>query len=129
MIYISKDSSGSDVVNLTRGDDATLTVPMTSDDGEEYEMDENEYLIFGVKETPTETAATVLEINSDPGTNVIQFTHEDTMNLDVGFYSAEIQLMASDGKRITVWPKLTGNQRTSKANRKNFCLMTEVVRE
>ena len=48
--------------------------------------------------------------------------------MQIGMYSAEIQLMKEDGSRVTVWPKLTGGSRTSTANRKNFCLMTEVVR-
>ena len=124
MIYIEND-----VINLTRGDDATLTVPLTTGDDQTYEMGTDEYLIFGVKETPNEEAQIIFEINSSLGENVISITHEDTYQLPVGFYSAEIQLMTSDGKRITVWPKLTGNQRVSKSNRKNFCLMTEVICE
>ena len=55
------------------------------------------------------------------------FKHEDTNELSPGYYSAEVQLMTEDGKRITVWPKLVGNNKTSNSNRKNFCLMTEVV--
>lgn len=127
MIYISKASDGSDVINLTIGDDAAFTMTMTNDAGEAYTMGEGEYLIFGVREQPTADSPLLLEIRSDYGSNVINFTHADTVNMQVGAYSAEVQLMQSMGKRYTIWPKLTGNNRTSKSNRKNFVLMTEVV--
>lgn len=127
MIYISSNSDGSSVINLTVGDDASLTVPLKTEDGETYEMDQAEYLVFSVREKPTEESELLLQIESQPGSNEINFTHSDTADLDPGYYSAEVQLMANGGKRITVWPKLTGNGKTSLSNRKNFCLMTEVV--
>lgn len=123
MIYIS-----SNVINLTRGDDAVLTMLLRDSEQHEYEMDSREYLIFGLRETPTEDSPVLLEIESDRGERTIHFTHDDTKDLPVGYYSAEVQLMTEDGQRVTVWPKLEGNSRTSKSNRRNFCLMTEVVR-
>ena len=128
MIYISRGKDDMQVVNLTRGDDAALTVALTGDDGP-YEMAEGEYLIFGLREMPTEDSALLLSLRSNNGSNIIRFAHSDTENLPIGMYSAEIQLMTENGDRVTVWPKLTGNSRISTANRKNFCLMTEVVRE
>lgn len=122
VIYVENN-----VINLTRGDDAVLTVPLKDLNGREREIGSQEYLIFGLKETPTEESEMLLELRSADGENTIEFSHSDTNNLEVGFYSAEIQLMTQDGKRITVWPKLTGSNKISKANRKNFCLMTEVV--
>ena len=122
MIYISDN-----VINLTRGDDAVLTMLLKDSEKHEYELDSREYLIFGLRETPTEDSPLLLEINGERGDNKIPFAHDDTKDLPVGYYSAEVQLMTSDGQRITVWPKLTGNSRTSKSNRRNFCLMTEVV--
>lgn len=127
MIYVSSDSGGNDVINLTVGDDAVLTVPLKTDDGEEYELGVNEYLIFSVREKPDESSELLIEAVSETGSNDISITHEMTANMSPGYYSAEVQYMTEDGKRITVWPKLSGNQKTSKANRKNFCLMTEVV--
>lgn len=115
------------VINLTRGDDAALTIDLQMSNGEAYEMESGEYIIFAVREAPSEDSVLLLEINSDPGSNIIRFRHEDTEELNVGFYSAEAQLMLSDGQRVTVWPKLLGQSRVSKANRKNFCIMTEVV--
>ena len=127
MIYISQSGDGGSVINLTVGDDATLSVPLKTDDGEDYEMTGNEYLIFSVREKANEDSPLLIEIESQRGSNDIDISHEDTMDMTPGFYSAEIQFMGDDGKRITVWPKLTGNSRTSTSNRKNFCLMTEVV--
>lgn len=127
MIYISKASDGSEVINLTRGDDATLTIPLKTDDDEPYELGENEHIIFSVREKPEEESDLLIEIVSENGSNDIVFTHEMTVGMEVGYYSAEAQYMTEDGKRITVWPKLSGGSKTSKANRKNFCLMTEVV--
>ena len=127
MIYISNGSEGSGVINLTVGDDATLTIPLKTDDGKDYDMTANEYLIFSVREKASLESPLLLEIESERQSNDIIFTHDDTKDMLPGFYSAEVQLMADDGKRITVWPKLEGNSRTSASNRKNFCLMTEVV--
>lgn len=123
MIYIENN-----VINLTRGDDATLSVSLSTDDGDEYTLGENEYLTFGVKAAPDDSE-TLLLIRSQGGSNVIVFSHTDTERLDVGFYTAEIELMTQDEKHVTVWPKLTGAARTSKTNWKNFCVMSEVVRE
>lgn len=127
MIYISENIDGMSVINLTVGDDAILSVALTTDDGETYEMAENEYLVFNVREKPNELSDLLVNIESEHGSNDIVFTHESTVDLSPGYYSAEIQLMTEDGKRITVWPKLQGNNKTSGSNRKNFCLMTEVV--
>lgn len=127
MIYISRGKEDMQVINLTRGDDAALTVALTGDDGA-YEMGEGEYLIFGLRELPTEDSTLLLSLRSNNGSNIIRFAHSDTEAMQIGMYSAEIQLMKEDGSRVTVWPKLTGGSRTSTANRKNFCLMTEVVR-
>ena len=124
MIYIDNNT-----INLTRGDDASLTVNLTVDGGEPYVMDNREILTLGIRQTPEDSSPLVLQINSLPGSNVITFTHEATTDLEVGFYSADIQLTRHDGKIVTVWPKLEGSARVSNRNWKNFCLMSEVVRE
>ena len=128
MLYISEAKDGSEVINLTRGDDACLEVPMKNTAGTAYTMGETEYLIFGVRKLPNEKSELLINIESVPGSNRIVFSHADTKDLEVGAYSAEAQLMTSDGKRITVWPKPEGRFRTSEtANRKNFVIMPEVI--
>ena len=124
MIYIDNNT-----INLTRGDDASLTVNLTADGGEPYAMSNTEFLTFAIRQTPEDNSPLVLQIQTLPGSNIVTFTHEATAGLEVGFYSAEIQLTRHDGKIVTVWPKLEGNTRTTKHNWKNFCLMSEVVRE
>lgn len=128
MIYITNANDGSEVINLTRGDDAIISIPLHFDsNNEEYVMSENDYLVFSVREKPMEESELLIEIESARGSNTISIEHNDTADLPVGYYSAEVQLMTSEGKRITVWPTLTGNGRTNTSNRKNFCIMTEVV--
>jgi hypothetical protein len=129
MINVTQSSYGYSVINLTVGDDASMTVELNTDDGSAYEMSNSEYLIFNVREKPSEESELLIDLRSENGSNEIVFGHDDTKDLEPGYYSAEIQLMTEDGKRITVWPVLTGNAKTSKSNRKNFCLMTEVVYE
>ena len=129
MIYIEKSNDGSSVINLTVGDDASLSIDLKADDGTEYEMSEEEYIIFSVREKPNASSELLVEIQSERGSNEIIFSHADTVDLSPGYYSAEAQLMTEDGKRITVWPMLKGNNKTNNSNRKNFCLMTEVVYE
>lgn len=122
MIYVENN-----VINLTKGDDASITVPLKTDAGETYTLGENEYLIFSVREDPVEESPLLLEVQSSPGSNVITLPHSVTDEVEVGYYSAEVQWMSGDGEKYTVWPKLTGAQKISKKNRKNFCVMTEVV--
>lgn len=128
MLYLEETRDGSIKINLTRGDDAVIEVPLQNIDEEEYVLGEDEYLIFDVRAVPREDSELLIHITSNPGSNRIVFTHEDTVNLEPGQYSAEIQMMTSDGKRITIWPKPTGKFKIKDtANRKNFILMPEVV--
>lgn len=128
MLYLEETRDGSIKINLTRGDDAVIEVPLQNIDEEEYVLGEDEYLIFDVRAVPREDSELLIHITSIPGSSRIVFTHEDTASLEPGQYSAEIQLMTSDGKRVTVWPKPIGKFKIKDtANRKNFILMPEVV--
>lgn len=129
MIYLSDSPDGNGIINLTVGDDASIEINLTTDDGAKYNMGNNEYLIFNVREKASEQSPLLIDLRSDLGSNEIIFSHDDTKDLSPGYYSAEVQFMGEDGKRITVWPKQEGNAKTSQANRKNFCLMSEVVYE
>ena len=129
MIYISNSADGNGVINLTVGDDASIEINLTTDDGETYTMGNNEYLILNVREKANEESPLLIDLRSELGSNEIVFSHDDTKDILPGYYSAEIQFMGEDEKRITVWPKMEGNNKTSQSNRKNFCLMSEVVYE
>ena len=128
MIFVDKMADGNKLINLTVGDDAAIEISLTTDDGEAYEMGENEYLIFTVREKASEDSPIMFELESEKGSNEIVIAHDDTKDFMPGYYSAEVQFMSEDGKRITVWPKPIGNGKISQGNRKNFCLMAEVVR-
>ena len=129
MIYITKDAKGRDVVNIHHGDDGALQIPLTNEEtGEAYELDATEYIVFTVRETPTEASEVLIEARSEGGSNVVEFTHAQTAAVAVGEYSADAQLFTRDGKYVTVWPRLESKDRTSEANRKNFCIMSEVTR-
>ena len=128
MLFITEKRDGSKIINLTRGDDAVIEVPLENIDKEEYELSDDEYLIFSLRVLPREDSELLVNIESNPGSNRIVFSHDDTVNIEPGQYSAEIQMMTSDGKRITVWPKPIGKFKIKDtANRKNFVLMPEVV--
>jgi hypothetical protein len=84
-------------------------------------------LVFTVREKANEVSPVMFELESAKGSNEIIIAHDDTKDFSPGYYSAEVQFMTEDGKRITVWPKLAGNGKISQGNRKNLCLMAEVV--
>lgn len=128
MLFITEDKNGQQVVNLSRGDDAALEVPLKDLNDEPFELGQTESLIFDVRVLPREDSELLIHIVSVPGTTRIVFTHDDTKDLEVGPYSAEIQLMTADKKRITIWPEPIGKQKIrDRINRKNFILMPEVV--
>lgn len=129
MIFTSTNNKGDTVVNINAGDDGSVTIPLETEDHEPYELKENEYIIFAVREIPDEDSDLLINIHSELGSNMITFSHDDTADIEPGYYSAEAQLMKDGNKRITVWPKLEGDAKIRKDNRKNFCVMTQVVYE
>lgn len=113
-----------DTIYITRGDDAMFRVVLKLN-GEDYLMNEGETLTLTVRATPDEASPVLAEIITD--TDVFSIHHEDTMNIAAGSYSADIQLLQYDGKRVTVWPTIVGSNRTRVHNFKNFNVMPEVT--
>jgi len=111
---------------LNRGDDALLNVSITNSAGEAYEMQTGDSLTLTVRAVPTAESAVLLTATST--TSTITLTHAMTALLEVGQYSADIELTLSNGTKITVWPLLTGNARFKEKNYKNFTVMSEVTR-
>lgn len=117
-----------DIVYLTRGDDAIIDISVyvqNEDTEEEYEMQEGDRYIFTVRKLPSRKSPVVFSVESANGRIVI--SHNDTVNAEIGKYSADIQLNTSDGKRLTIWPKLFGSGMSSETNYKNFYIMPEVT--
>ena len=110
---------------LNRGDDAVLNVVITNSAGEAYELRPGDGLTLTVRELPTADSPVLLTATS--ATSEIELTHTITSLLDVGQYSADIELTLANGSRITIWPVLTGNARFKEKNYKNFTIMSEVA--
>ena len=118
----------SDVIYLTKGDDAVLEVSsIATEGGEEYALQESDVLTLTVRALPSAQSPVLLQTDSLPGSNRIVFNHDDTAELDVGRYSADVQLTTAEGKRYTVWPTITGSSRYVVKNLNNFVIMPEVT--
>ncbi len=118
----------SGAIYITKGDDAVLEIAsITAEDGSEYELQAEDVLTLTVREAPTSLMPVLIQIDSLPGSNRIVIRHEDTVELDVGRYSADVQLTTADGLRNTIWPQISGSMRFSVRNYNNFVIMPEVT--
>ena len=118
----------SDVIYLTKGDDAVLEVSsIATESGAEYELQDTDVLTLTVRALPSAQSPALLQVDALPGSRRIVFGHADTAELDVGRYSADVQLTTAEGKRYTVWPTITGSGRYVVKNLNNFVIMPEVT--
>ena len=118
----------SDVIYITKGDDAVLEITsIATEGGEEYELQAEDVLTLTVRTLPSAQSPALIQIDALPGSNRIVFSHADTAELDVGRYSADVQLTTADGKRFTVWPAITGSGRYVVKSFNNFVIMPEVT--
>ena len=118
----------SDVIYLTKGDDAVLEVSsIATEGGTEYELQGTDVLTLTVRALPSAQSPALLQVDALPGSRRIVFNHDDTAELDVGRYSADVQLTTAEGKRYTVWPTITGSGRYVVKNLNNFVIMPEVT--
>lgn len=118
----------SDVIYLTKGDDAVLEISgITAQDGSQYELQAEDVLTLTVRELPSTVSPVLMQIDSLPGSRRIVIGHGDTSELNVGRYSADLQLTTPDDKRYTLWPNITGTNRYMVKNLSNFVIMPEVT--
>lgn len=113
-----------DTIYITRCDDAMFRIVLKLN-GSDYTMVDGDTLTLTVRTTPEESSPILAEITSI--NKVFTLSHEDTVGIAAGSYSADIQLMQADGKRTTVWPTIVGSNRTRVHNYKNFNVMPEVT--
>lgn len=113
-------------IYLTRGDSAEVSIDLTTESGETYDLGANDTLTLTVRKEPTATS-TVVFAKSVAGSGVIPIAPEDTREAEVGQYSADIQLTTADGEVHTVYPRLEGKARYRERNFKNFVIMPEVT--
>lgn len=97
MLTIDEDN----VIYLTRGDTAYLTLAITFQD-ESYEMQEGDKLILSVKKKVSDTDY-AFQIASDSLT--IPVYPQDTKELDYGKYFYDIELDTAKGEVFTLFEK------------------------
>ena len=118
----------SDTIYITKGDDAVLEISgITAQDGSQYELQAEDMLTLTVRELPSTVSPVLMQIDSLPGSRRIVIGHGDTSELNVGRYSADLQLTTPDDKRYTLWPNITGANRYMVKNLNNFVIMPEVT--
>ena len=118
----------SDVIYLTKGDDAVLEIEsIAAQDGSEYALQETDVLTLTVRALPSAQSPVLIQIDALPGSNRIVFSSDDTAELDVGRYSADVQLTTAEGRRYTIWPTIAGSGRYVAKSFKNFIIMPEVT--
>ena len=115
-------------IYLRRGDDEVLEVSLNAAN-EPVQMGESETLTLTVRELPSLDSPIIFTTTSVPGSNRIVISHADTAEAEYGEYSADIQLLTSDGMRKTVWPDIDADNlpKARAANLKNFILLPEVT--
>lgn len=113
-------------IYLTRGDSAEVSIDLTTEGGEAYDLGANDTLTLTVRKEPMATSA-VIFAKSVVSSGVIPIAPEDTREAEIGQYSADIQLTTADGEVHTVYPRLEGKARYRERNFKNFMIMPEVT--
>ena len=120
----------SGAIYLTKGDDAVLEVSsIAAQDGSQYEMQAGDVLTLTVRTLPSADSPALIQVDSLPGKNRIVLRHEDTAELNVGRYSADVQLTTADGLRNTIWPQISGAGRYVVKSYNNFVIMPEVTKK
>lgn len=81
-----------DVIRLTRGDSATISVAIANSvTGEDYVMQEGDKLLLTVRKYPFKASAAVVEKELTGGA-VFRLAPEDTAGLDLGTYKYDVEL-------------------------------------
>lgn len=97
MLYIESNN----VIKLTRGDTAKLTVPIENDlDNSSYVMDEQDTLTFTIKKSVKDNENLVQKVVT--GSNNFHIKPEDTDSLPFGKYVYDVQLTTAGGDVYTV---------------------------
>lgn len=95
MLYINGNT-----IRLTRGDTAYLTVPIKTEDGEEYIMQSGDVLTFSVKKN--KLAEEYLFQKVVNGSNEIHIEPSDTTDIPYGKYRYDVQMNLSSGDVFTI---------------------------
>ena len=87
-------------VRMTRGDNADIIVQIKDLNGDTYELQEGDKLLFTMKRNcKTDIIVMQKDITSD---QIISIEHNDTKDLDYGTYYFDVQCTLADGQVYTV---------------------------
>ena len=84
-------------IRIVRGDTGEITVELETSGGEPYVFTENDYLKFGVKRSPFDSAL-VIEKDIPTDTGKLVLDSESTANLEFGDYLYDIRLYSVDSE-------------------------------
>lgn len=115
-------------IKLTAGQSATINVTLTTETGERYAMQKGDQLKLTVAES-TEGGAPVLLEKIARTNPTIKLEPSDTINIPVGQYSADIELLTVDGHVYSIYPNFTDDSRLrADMNWRNFWVTPRVSR-
>ena len=89
-------------ISLTRGDTARLTVNVTDDSGNPYEIQNDDILTLSLKKNVKEVDYYMSK--NIMGSDTFHIEPKDTSMLNFGKYTYDVQLTTSDGDVYTVIP-------------------------
>ena len=96
MLNIYEDNT----IDLTRGDTCAIIVTIYDLNGDEYELQTGDVLLFTMKiNCETQDIVVQKDITSD---SIISLTHNDTKSLAYGSYVYDVQLTTAGGDVYTV---------------------------
>ncbi len=87
-------------IGLTRGDTARLTVSITNDAGEDYELQPEDTLTLSVKKAVTDAEYALQK--TIERTNIFYIEPQDTAGLEFGKYKYDVQLITANGEVYTI---------------------------
>lgn len=88
-------------VSLTRGDTATFSLTIKNADGTDYEITEDDQILFTVKRSTRDKEIVIQKASIN---NQITITPRETENLEYGTYYYDVELRRLDGFVSTVIP-------------------------
>lgn len=91
-------------ITMTRGDTLSLTIAITTQDGEPYEVQSGDEIRFAMKKLYTD-AEPLIEKVIDNETLGLQLDPEDTKELPFGSYVYDVEITMEDGTVDTFIPE------------------------
>lgn len=91
----------SNVITLTRGDNAHFEISVTLQDGQSYDMVDGDMLQFCLKKNSKDTVELLRKTFTEPEFELVP---EDTKDLDFGTYVYDIEIQLATGEVYTIIP-------------------------